>query len=259
MRNPRHRSRALLPLLAAAALLLASANAFAWSFAVCGDSHGDRKGTFAKILSEVDRSRMEFLLHTGDLGNSGRQSLWAGFRERAKGFSKPIRHVIGNHELGGQGSRAPFLRFFGLPSSNYSFDHRDAHFAILDTANGRLADDTLRWLEGDLAAHPKGTRGIRHLVVATHVPPRTDNIFPHGTDSGYGEASERLFAILKRHGVSLVLCSHEHMHFVDEWDGIRVIVSGGAGGTMFPFQPHGYYEIDLSGNEPRETFHAVSP
>jgi hypothetical protein len=49
--------------------LLWASHAFAWSFAVCGDSQDDRDGIFPQILSAVDNSDMEFLLHTGDMVN----------------------------------------------------------------------------------------------------------------------------------------------------------------------------------------------
>jgi 3',5'-cyclic AMP phosphodiesterase CpdA len=252
------RSLLTLPLLAAL-VLLPAASASGWSFAVCGDSRNDRHGILPKILSEVERSPMAFLIHTGDLEDGGGDKRWSEFRERTKGFTKPLHLAIGNHELHAGGTREGFERFFGLPGTSYSFDHEDAHVAILDNGKGRFADGALDWLDRDLAAHPKGKRGIRHLVVAMHIPPRTDNLFPHGTSPGYGEESARLYRLLKRHGVSLVLCSHEHMHFVDDWNGIRVVVSGGAGAPMYPFQSFGYYEIDLAGGTPREIFHPVRP
>jgi 3',5'-cyclic AMP phosphodiesterase CpdA len=243
----------------AAFALLLSCNAFAWSFAVCGDSRNDRQGILPKILAEVERSSMDFMIHTGDLDDGGGDKRWAAFKARTKDFTKPLHLAIGNHELHAGGTREGFERFFGLTNTSYSFDHKDAHVAILDNGKGRFADDALGWLDRDLAGHPKGKNGIRHLIVAMHVPPRTDNILPHGTSRGYGEESAQLYRLLKKHGVSLVLCSHEHMHLVEEWNGITVVVSGGAGAPMYPFQSFGYYEIDLSGSTPREIFHPVRP
>ncbi|HEY3489332.1 MAG TPA: metallophosphoesterase [Candidatus Deferrimicrobiaceae bacterium] len=245
--------------LALVVLLYASGSAFGWSFAVCGDSRNDKHGILRKILAEVEKSPMEFLIHTGDLEYAGGEKPWTEFKEKTKGFSKPLYYAIGNHELHGGGTREGFVRFFGLPGTNYGFDHRDAHVAILDTGNWKLADNAIDWLDHDLATHPKGKNGIRHLIVAMHVPPRTDNISPHGTPDNYDAISAHLQGVLKRHGVSLVLCSHEHMHQVDDWNGIKVIVSGGAGAPMMFFQQYGYYEIDLTGDVPREIFHAVKP
>ncbi|MGZ9197282.1 MAG: metallophosphoesterase family protein [Candidatus Deferrimicrobiaceae bacterium] len=240
-------------------VFLWAANAFAWSFAVAGDSRDDRDGILPRILAEVDRSDMEFLIHTGDLEHVGGNEAWESFRKRTSRFRKPLRVVIGNHDFHKPGSREEFAKFFGLPGTNYSFTHKDAHFAIVDNAGGSLTPETLAWLDRDLAEHPKGKRGISFLIIAMHAPPRTDGIFPHGTVSKYGEQSATLLEILKRHKADAVLCSHEHMHYVEEWSGVRVVVSGGAGAPLVPFQRYGYYRIDLEKGRVRESFQRVRP
>jgi len=239
--------------------LLWTGHAFGWSFAVAGDSRDDREGILPRILSAVDRSDMEFLLHTGDLENTGGDAAWQAFRKRTRKFRKTLYVVLGNHELRKPGTREGFVKFFGLPGTNYSFTHKDAHFAIVDNAGGSLSAETLSWLDRDLAEHPKGKKGISVLIVAMHAPPRTDGIFPHGTVSEYGEQSTRLLEILKRHEADAVLCSHEHLHYVEEWGGVRVVVSGGAGAPLVPFQRYGYYRIDVENGKVRETFRRVRP
>jgi hypothetical protein len=54
--------------------------------------------------------------------------------------------------------------------------------------------------------------------------------------------------------VDLLLSSHEHTHLVEDWEGIKVIVSGGAGAPMFPFQRFGFFRIDLEEGQVREKF-----
>ena len=241
------------------ATLLWTANAFAWSFAVCGDSRDDRDGIFPQILSAVDNSDMEFLLHTGDMVNRDAPGEWEKYREATARFRKPIRVVIGNHELYGGGTSGKFAERFGLPGTSWSFTHKDAHFAIVDNAKGTFSDNTLAWLDHDLAAHPKGTGGIATLVVAMHIPPATDGIRPHGTRHDYGERSVKLLAVLKRHGVDAVLSGHEHMQYVEDWEGVLLLVSGGAGAPLAPFQRYGYYRIDVGNGKPRERFNPVRP
>jgi 3',5'-cyclic AMP phosphodiesterase CpdA len=239
--------------------LLWASHAFAWSFAVCGDSRDDKDGIFPQILSAVEDSDMEFLLHTGDMVNNDSPREWRTYRETTARFRKPLRVVIGNHELYGGGKPEKFAERFGLPGASWSFTHKDAHFAIVDNAKGTFPDNTLAWLDRDLAANPKGKGGITTLIVAMHVPPRTGGIIPHGTVSDYGERSAKLLAILKRHGVDAVLSGHEHMQHVEDWEGILVLVSGGAGAPMFPFQWYGYYRIDVENGWVRESFRRVRP
>lgn len=243
--------------LLALALLVWATAAFGWSFGVCGDSRDDRNGVFPRILSSVRDSDMEFLLHTGDLARPGGAKSWEAFKAEAADFPKPLYLVIGNHELRG-GTREEFARFFGLTTTSYGFTHKDVRFIVLDNAGGEMPDALLDWLKRELAAHPKGKNGIARLVVAMHYPPQTDSIFPHGTRRGYGDQSVKLLKILLRHKVDLVLCSHEHMQMVEDWSGIKTIVSGGAGAPLVPFQKYGFYRIDVTGNGIRETFLPVN-
>lgn len=246
-------------LFAVLSTLLWAANVFGWSFAVAGDSRDDKDGIFAQILSAVDDSDMEFLLHTGDMVNKDSPGEWDAFREATARFRKPLRVVIGNHELYGGGTREKFAERFGLPGTSWSFTHKDAHFAIVDNAKGTFPDNTLAWLDRDLAAHPKGKGGITTLIVAMHIPPRTDGVFPHGTRFDYEERSAKLLAILKRHGVDAVLSGHEHMQYVEDWEGVLLLISGGAGAPMVPFQRYGYYRIDVENGRVRESFRRVRP
>lgn len=246
-------------LIALLSALLWAANAFGWAFAVCGDSRDDKDGIFPQILSAVDNSDMEFLLHTGDMVNMDSPGEWDLYREATARFRKPLRVVIGNHELYGGGTPEKFAERFGLPGSSWSFTHKDAHFAIVDNAKGTFPDDTLAWLDRDLAAHPKGKGGITTLVVAMHIPPDTDGTKPHGTRFDYEERSAMLLAILKRHGVDAVLSGHEHMQHVEDWEGVLLLVSGGAGAKLAPFQRYGYYRIDVENGRVTETFKRVRP
>jgi 3',5'-cyclic AMP phosphodiesterase CpdA len=239
--------------------LLWASHAFAWSFAVCGDSRGDMDGIFPQILTAVDNSDMEFLLHTGDMVNNDAPVEWDRYRKATARFSKPLRVVIGNHELYGGGTPGKFEERFGLPGASWSFTHKDAHFAMVDNAKGTFPDNTLAWLDRDLAAHPKGKDGITTLIVAMHVPPSTEGMRPHGTRNDYQEQSAKLLAILKRHGVDAVLSGHEHMQYIENWDGVLMLISGGAGAPLAPFQTYGYYRIDVENGRVRESFRRILP
>jgi 3',5'-cyclic AMP phosphodiesterase CpdA len=239
-------------------VLLWAGHSFAWSFAVCGDSRDDRDGIFPQILSAVENSDMEFLLHTGDMVNKESPAEWDLYRDATARFLKPLRVVIGNHELYGGGTPEKFADRFRLPGASWSFTHKDAHFAMVDNAKGTFSDNTLAWLDRDLAAHPKGRGGITTLIVAMHIPPSTEGIRPHGTRFDYEERSAKLLAILKRHGVDAVVSGHEHMQHVENWEGILVLISGGAGAPLAPFQQYGYYRIDVENGRVTESFRRVN-
>jgi len=236
------------------AVLLLAADVFAWSFAVTGDSHDDRSGLFGRVLSAVDGSDMEFLIHVGDMTERGKEEEWARFRKAAASLRKPLYPVIGNRDKAGKGAGARFAQRFGLPGTSYSFNHRDAHFAVLDNAGLSLTEKALAWLDRDLAAHPKGGNGIAFLVVAMHVPPATDEIRPHGTRPGYEAQSRELLRILKKHRVDAVLAGHEHMNLANDWEGILVVVTGIERIPFLPFQRTGFHRIALEDGAVRATF-----
>jgi predicted phosphodiesterase len=246
-------------LFAALLLLVGAGRVFAWSFAVCGDSRDDRNGIFPQILAAVDNSDMELLVHTGDMVGRDSERDWSRFREVTASFRKPLKPVIGNHELYGGGTREKFAKRLGLPGSSYSFTYKDAHFAIVDNAGGAMPDDVLAWLDRDLAAHPKGKDGVAFLIVAMHTPPETRLIRPHGTGLDYEEQSAELLAILKKHDADAVLAGHEHLQHVENWGGVLLVVSGGAGAPLVPLQRYGFYRIDLERGAVRETFRPIMP
>jgi 3',5'-cyclic AMP phosphodiesterase CpdA len=101
--------------------------------------------------------------------------------------------------------------------------------------------------------------GISVLIVAMHIPPAPEGIRPHGTRYDYEERSAKLLKILKRHGVDAVLSGHEHMQYVENWQGVLLLISGGAGAPLAPFQRYGYYRIDVENGKLRETFQRVRP
>lgn len=235
-----------------------SGSALAWSFAVCGDSRNDVKGVFPKIVDIVQRSDMEPLVHVGDLESPGGTAAWSSFREKLEPLKKPFVAVIGNHELRGA-RREEFVRFFGLPGTDYSLSYRDVRFFVLDTADGRLTDENLSWLDRELRLHPKGKDGISYLAVASHYPPTLPGLEPHGTRGPYEDQSRKLHEILVRNKVDLFLCGHEHLHFVTDWNAVKVIVTGGAGAPLVPLYGYGFYKVEVAEGKVLETFVPVAP
>jgi 3',5'-cyclic AMP phosphodiesterase CpdA len=251
--TPRRSATGTALLLAALLLSLSPSAARGWSFAAAGDSRNDARGIFPRILAAVEGSPMEFLLHTGDIEPEGGEAAWSAFRARTAAFGKPLRLVLGNHELYGRGSREGFARFFGLPGTNYAFTHRDTLFLVADNAGGSFPDGTLAWLDRELA-ESRGKGAVSHRIVAMHAPPATERISPHAMAPEYARQSARLREILERHGVEMVICGHEHVQFVEDWGKVRVVVTGGAGAPLVPLQRHGFFRIDVGKGTVKETF-----
>ncbi|MEW6719753.1 MAG: metallophosphoesterase, partial [Thermodesulfobacteriota bacterium] len=241
------------------AVLLWAGFAFAWSFAVTGDSHDDGEETFRAILQAVDRSDMEFLIHTGDLVPRDGEREWRRLREATAPFGKPIHPAAGNRDGSGPEARKRFAKRFGLPGTEYSFTRRDARFVVLDNSGGSLSDRSLAWLDRELASRPKGADGIAFLIVVMHIPPAAGTLIPHGTRPGYDEQCGKLLAILQKHGVDAVLSGHEHMNHTEDWDGILLVVSSAARVPWLPLQRRGFFRIVLEDGRIREVFLQVDP
>jgi Purple acid Phosphatase, N-terminal domain/Calcineurin-like phosphoesterase len=125
----------------------------------------------------------------------------------------PMMPTYGNHEvLLGEGF-LPWSQRFPTPSGfdsrrEYSFDIGEVHFtsitAVDDTAG--LSDATLQWIDQDLAA--ARAAGTRWLVPYFHVAPFADG-FSHPSNLNL---RRQLGPIFERHGVKLVLTSHDQSY-----------------------------------------------
>ncbi len=49
------------------------------------------------------------------------------------------------------------------------------------------------------------------------------------------------------------------MQYVEDWEGVLLLISGGAGAPLAPFQKYGFYRIDVENGTVRETFKRVRP
>ncbi len=240
--------------------LLWAANAFAWSFAVCGDSRDDRDGIFPQILAAVDNSDMEFLLHTGDMVNKDSPGEWDAI-SRGDG-TVPETAARGDREpraLRRRDTRRSSRRDSASPEPPGPSPTRTPTSRSWTTRRGRSRTTPSR---GSTATSPPTRReraGSRPSSWRCTSPRHTDGIRPHGTRFDYEERSAKLLAILKRHGVDAVLSGHEHMQHVEDWEGVLLLVSGGAGAPLAPFQKYGYYRIDVENGRVRESFRRVRP
>ena len=190
---------------------------------------------------------------------------WGRHRERT-------RPSAGNHEYLTPGA-AGYFAYFGLraapPLGYYSYDEGDWHVVVLNSTPqvyacwppelpppspaeaGQLCPgDGLQqaWLEADLVAHAD-----RECTVAYFHHPRFSS-GPHGNH----HQMRRIWDILYRHGVDVVLSAHDHLYerfapqrpdgTLDPDFGIRQFTVGTGGGGLYAAatrQPHS--EVLLEG------------
>jgi hypothetical protein len=146
----------------------------------------------------------------------------------------PYLAAIGNHDVGWLRARASSDDAFELPPGPpgrppgaywYSVDLADVHLVMLDSNAYELADQ-IAWLEADLTA--ARARKVRAIVALTH-----DGPYSRGYHRGSVDARTRYVPILARHHIDLLLAGHDHLYQRGEAGGIRYVVSGGGGASLY--------------------------
>lgn len=156
----------------------------------------------------------------------------------------PYFFALGNHDLdvGGQA----YLDTFFLPTNSvsgtehyYSFDHGDAHFAVLYQpflSQYKLTegDEQYRWLVQDLSASAKPWK-----ILLLHLPPQSSSAHRNDDTNFNGipdrtEVKDVLLPVARRLGVQLILSGHEHLYerFAPT-NGVHTVTTGGGGGVLY--------------------------
>lgn len=112
-------------------------------FAVIGDCHYSKKGNYStrdclgakkqlqKILDELNKHKLDFVLSIGDIGNGDDPCEVSEMLEVYATSANPVKFVIGNHDLV-QHSDEEFASLVGMPSPFYQFDINNYRFIVLN-------------------------------------------------------------------------------------------------------------------------------
>ena len=168
----------------------------------------------------------------------------------------PIHHVIGNHDLHGQGldgpasrdfdafaTKATFLKHTKLKSTHYSFDHKGWHFVFLDNIEPMpgtewrafVSEDQLAWLRNDFKACPRKMP----IVVVAHVPfvslfaNLARGIIKKSPDKITVVNAEEVIDIFRTRNVRAVLQGHSHLYEEYEHYGIPFYTCGSVCGEWW--------------------------
>lgn len=195
-----------------------------------------------------------FMISAGDIDPVG-GVLWT--ITRTLGADYTWYPVVGNHELPGEGEEASFganmdwlnsydygsvnLGPTGCPTTTYSFDYGNAHFAVLneycdstgdDVTPGNVPDHLYDWLASDLS-----NTGQEHIFVVGHEPaypqPDADNgRVRHLGDSldQYPAYRDRFWSLLRDRDVVAYICGHTHNYSLVDVDGVWQLDAGHARG-----------------------------
>ncbi|MEI6633980.1 MAG: tetratricopeptide repeat protein [Chlamydiota bacterium] len=250
--------RAVLAALCAALLARAAAPAApetpgaddrnAFRFAVLGDNQPHSafalpNKVYEEILDRIEKLKPDFVVNVGDIINgstnpriSRRQVV--DFKESSKRLSMPYYVAFGNHDMAWN----PKIIEEMVGPLYFSFNHKGAHFVLLNTdftgQHLSIVGKQLEWLKEDL----RRNAGAKPIFVFLHRP-----VFAVGSgpDSMKREEREKLHALFLAHGVSAVFSGHQHLYHVEEHDGIRYYITGGAGGPLLLTAQNAFYHFLL--------------
>jgi 3',5'-cyclic AMP phosphodiesterase CpdA len=204
-------------------------------FAAFGDTR-DGHNVHRAVVEAVNREEVDFLLHTGDMVESGgRQDQWMRFFqiERPLLVDTPIVPAVGNHDMSG---RDYFRRYF-LHSKwaddrhYYAFDWGQLRVVTVDSGI-ECRDGCAQYAFAERAL-AEGARRGQLMVLALHHPPYSSGKHGSATD-----IQKPITELARRHGVELVITGHDHNYErTRPIDGTVYVVSGSAGAPVRPVQP----------------------
>lgn len=189
---------------------------------------------FEKAIAAVNKAKVDFVLVTGDLSNSGKPDEWREFRNRAKKFKAPVFYVPGNHDVGHKINSGKangtitaervkaYERVMG-PSffaNNVHGVHIIGLNASLLGSGFALEREQRKFLEAEFAKSNDTPK-----LVFMHYPLFVTN--PDEPGGGYWnvepEPRHELLSLCKKADVKAVLTGHLHKSIVHEYEDILLL------------------------------------
>jgi hypothetical protein len=196
----------------------------------------DSTGTLKKAVAAVNNLRIQpdFIMFTGDLthvtdDDKERRKRLTGFRDIINELKvRNIRFMPGEHDAGLDEGEA-FKEFFG--KTHYTFDHKGAHFIVLDNVSDPrsiIGKEQLEWLNADLKRVDKDSP----LVVFTHRP--LFDLYPDW--DWFTRDGDKALGLLKPYSQVTIFYGHIHQ---ENHQKTGNIIHHAAKGLMFPLPAPG--------------------
>lgn len=211
-----------------------------FKFAIIGDTQrfdvGNKTGAFQKAVEKIKEQNVDLTFAVGDIVSSCDDKCSEkikNWKNTVGSLSEKTYVTMGNHDRAGkEKSDKVFQDSFNFPTNGpsgyselvYSFDHKNSHFIILNSAKPEehlINEAQQSWLKKDLANTKKENK-----FVFFHDPayPLSDKI-DESLDVNKGER-DALWDILKKYNATAVFNGHEHIQSRKNVDGILQFVFG---------------------------------
>jgi 3',5'-cyclic-AMP phosphodiesterase len=213
------------------------------NFYVFGDSQGYQGGV-EQIVAAANLHRPDFLFHCGDLTPFGQENQYQAIKTVLDQSIVPVYATIGNHDIKDGGGEL-YQQYFG--TSRYSFDLGPAHFTVFNTSSGDASTQELSWLEQDLSQTE-----AEFKFIFTHIPPFDPR--PGDNHSLLNPITGPiLMSLFEEYEVDVVFTGHIHMYNETVVNGVRYVITGGAGASLYADENSGgiyhYMNVTLYEND----------
>ena len=214
-------------------------------FVVMGDSQPCGVGKlgqpeiFKTIVQEVNKLHPDIVIHLGDhlsgYTDSPKlvQEMWDEYFSVTSLWKMPVHHVSGNHDIWNVQSEKIFQERVG--KTYYSFDHKGCHFIILDSEEpgsiSTIKGTQLEWLRKDM----KSIQPSMPVFVFLHKPLWAEMDWQ---EYKVNQWNRDVHPLLRQHQLTTVFSGHDHRYAKAEKDGVRYIITGGAGGPFGGTDPN---------------------
>jgi len=243
----------------------APADSRPFRFLLYGDSRSDN-GAHAAIVRALETAPGDFLVNTGDMVAVGTDATgWRTFFE-IEGKLLRDRCVfasVGNHELLEEARHggAAFLRYFADVEDGRdrktlygSFRWSNTRFFLLNAMDVWTGEER-EWLRAELD-RAMDEPGLVHRFAVLHQGPFSSG--PHGGNRALIEGG--VLEIMRDRKVDLILAGHDHVYERGEGEGLKYLISGGAGAPLYPKERrtpqtlafesvHHFVEIEVDGEQ----------
>ena len=191
---------------------------------------GDTKdgvGILRDIVADANKLKYDFAIYTGDSVRYGDYDLFEEFAGIMSKLKRPYVTVIGNHEYYNDDGEN-YSKFYG--KKNYSFTYGKIAFISFDDANPNSWRINWNWLKDEVDKYDKDAK-IKYIILAMHIPPVDPR--PDGSHCLNKFYQGRLLNAIRNSKVKMIISGHIHLYWYGNWEGFKVLITGGAGAPLY--------------------------
>jgi predicted phosphodiesterase len=196
-------------------------------FVILGDRTGGAvRGVYEQAWRETNRDNPDFVISVGDTIEGGNDSTVDAEWQQIVHILAPYRRyrlflTPGNHDVWSVASAQAFEKYSKHPL-HYSFDYKQAHFAVLDNSRSdSLPAEELAYLQKDLQIHEK--QPVKFIF--SHRPSWILQAVLANPDFA-------LHRLAKRYAVRYIIAGHLHEMLRFDVEGVSYLSIASSGGHL---------------------------